>query len=82
MGKEHLLNKMKANKDISMRKNSNSQMWSESMLRIAVKKGQLSIADFEKVTTVGVNLFDKFITGSSGAGSTTKTVYQKESVSK
>ena len=47
---QNLLNKMKQNKDVSMKKNSNLLMWSEPMLRIAVKKGQLSISEFEKVT--------------------------------
>ena len=47
--KTTLLEKMKANKDVSTKKNSNHQLWSKAMLEVAVKKGQLSKVDFDKI---------------------------------
>ena len=48
--KNKLMNKMKQNKDISLRKHSNKQLWSVPMLKIAVKKGQMTKQEFKDIT--------------------------------
>lgn len=52
-----LKDKMKANKNTSIsshkeriQKNYNKKLWSNNMLRIAVKKGELTSSEFEEIT--------------------------------
>lgn len=49
------MSKMKANKDTSLvgnkfKSNYDRNLWSEAMLRIAVKKGELSTVEFKSIT--------------------------------
>lgn len=53
--KNKLMSKMKANKDTSLvgnkfKSNYDRNLWSEAMLRIAVKKGELSTVEFKSIT--------------------------------
>jgi len=48
--KNKLMGKMKQNKNISLRKHSNKQLWTTPMLKIAVKKGQMTKQEFKNIT--------------------------------